>query len=81
MLTNRILTFDDLIKDDTNSNSYACMPSSYAGFNWQNGAFMPRQCALRSFAQTGFGTAFRQNRQCVIFNFGSRSIKMGHRHN
>ena len=55
------------------------MSSIYAGFNWKNGAFMPRRCALNSFSTTGFGTALKGNRQCVVFNFGNRAITMRHR--
>lgn len=77
---NQILTFDDLIEGETDLNSYARMPSNYGGFTWQNGAFMPRRCGQRSFGQTGFGTAFRHDAECVVFNFGSQAITMRHRH-
>ncbi|CAF4512439.1 unnamed protein product, partial [Rotaria sp. Silwood2] len=72
----RIINFDDLVEQDDELNSYYLIPSNYAGFKWHNGAFMSQQHGKTSYPNTGFATAFKQNKKCVIFNSGCQPIKM-----
>ncbi|CAF3481222.1 unnamed protein product [Rotaria socialis] len=72
----RTINFDDLGEQDDELECYGQIPLNYAGFTWNNGAFMPQQHGKSSYPNTGFATAFKQNQKCVIFNFGCRSIKL-----
>jgi hypothetical protein len=71
----RIMTFEDLIEQTDNLNYYHPIPVNYAGFQWVNGAYMPRQHG-KTYPNTGFATAFKQDQKCVVFNFGCQLMSM-----
>jgi hypothetical protein len=37
---------------------------------------MPQQHGKRSYPNTGFATAFKQDQKCVVFNFGCQAMSM-----
>lgn len=68
------ITFEALVENERQQNSYYPMPSHFADFTWHNAAFMAKKCARKSFSNTGFDTAFQQDRKCAVFNFGCRPL-------
>ena len=72
--TRKILTFESLAQEKQRQDRYYRMPSSFEGFEWNNGAVMPKQCAIESFPTTGFGTALQKDRIYAVFNFGCEPL-------
>lgn len=76
----RSINFDDLFDLYDDCNSYYKVPSNYAGFDWIEAGFMLQQHG-KIYLNTGFETAFAQNKKCVVFNFGGLPLKIIDPHN
>ena len=70
--TKVMMTFEALVENERQQESYRPMPRYLSGFTWNNAAFIPQ----KSFSNTGLDTALQQNRKCAVFNLGCRPLTM-----